>query len=110
MKDTLCTNGGHSHHQFGVNLVGFHAINFTVQAFVFIIYNNEIHSMYTIYIYYTNSQLRLVSKRLALLAQLNTLINSTICSLNNELTRNNANILSTINSQLKQHSILNMKQ
>ncbi len=26
MKDTLCIDGGHSHHQFGVNLVGFHAI------------------------------------------------------------------------------------
>ncbi len=31
MKDTLCIGGGHSHHQFGVNLVGFHAIIFTVQ-------------------------------------------------------------------------------
>ncbi len=30
MKDTLCIGGGHSHHQFGVNLVGFHAIIFTV--------------------------------------------------------------------------------
>ncbi len=30
MKDTLCIGGGHSHHQFGVNLVGFHAILFTV--------------------------------------------------------------------------------
>ncbi len=30
MKDTLCIDGGHSHHQFGVNLVGFHAIIFTV--------------------------------------------------------------------------------
>ncbi len=30
MKDTLCIGGGHSHHQFGVNLVGFHAVNFTV--------------------------------------------------------------------------------
>ncbi len=28
MKDTLCIGGGHSHHQFGVNLVGFHAIIF----------------------------------------------------------------------------------
>ncbi len=32
MKDTLCTGGGHSHHQFGVNLVGFHAIIFTVYS------------------------------------------------------------------------------
>ncbi len=24
VKDTLCIDGGHSHHQFGVNLVGFH--------------------------------------------------------------------------------------
>ncbi len=30
MKDTLCIGGGYSHHQFGVNLVGFHAIIFTV--------------------------------------------------------------------------------
>ncbi len=30
MKDTLCIGGGPSHHQFGVNLVGFHAIIFTV--------------------------------------------------------------------------------
>ncbi len=30
MKDTLCIDGGHSNHQFGVNLVGFHAIIFTV--------------------------------------------------------------------------------
>ncbi len=30
MKDTLCIGGRHSHHQFGVNLVGFHAIIFTV--------------------------------------------------------------------------------
>ncbi len=30
MKDTLCIGGGHSHHQFGVNLVGFHTIIFTV--------------------------------------------------------------------------------
>ncbi len=30
MKDTLCIGGGHSHHQFGVNLVGFHAIIFTL--------------------------------------------------------------------------------
>ncbi len=30
MKDTLCIGGGHSYHQFGVNLVGFHAIIFTV--------------------------------------------------------------------------------
>ncbi len=33
MKDTLCIGGGHSHHQFGVNLVGFHAIIFTVHDF-----------------------------------------------------------------------------
>ncbi len=33
MKDTLCIDGGHSHHQFGVNLVGFHAIIFTVYLF-----------------------------------------------------------------------------
>ncbi len=26
MKDTLCIDGGHSHHQVDVNLVGFHAI------------------------------------------------------------------------------------
>ncbi len=32
MKDTLCIGGGHSHHQFGVNLVGFHAIIFTVHS------------------------------------------------------------------------------
>ncbi len=32
MKDTLCIGGGHSHHQFGVNLVGFHAIIFTVKG------------------------------------------------------------------------------
>ncbi len=32
MKDTLCIDVGHSHHQFGVNLVGFHAIIFTVQG------------------------------------------------------------------------------
>ncbi len=30
MKDTLFIDGEHSHHQFGVNLVGFHAIIFTV--------------------------------------------------------------------------------
>ncbi len=30
MKDTLCIDGGHSHHQVDVNLVGFHAIIFTV--------------------------------------------------------------------------------
>ncbi len=34
VKDTLCIGGGHSHHQFGVNLVGFHAIIFTVQHFI----------------------------------------------------------------------------
>ncbi len=33
MKDTLCIGVGHSHHQFGVNLVCFHAIIFTVQTF-----------------------------------------------------------------------------
>ncbi len=33
MKDTLCIGGGHSHHQFGVNLVGFHAIIFTVYSY-----------------------------------------------------------------------------
>ncbi len=33
MKDTLCIGGGHSHHQFGVNLVGFHAIIFTVYLY-----------------------------------------------------------------------------
>ncbi len=33
MKVTLCIGGGHSHHQFGVNLVGFHAIIFTVWTF-----------------------------------------------------------------------------
>ncbi len=32
MKDMLCIDSGHSHHQFGVNLVGFHAIIFTVQS------------------------------------------------------------------------------
>ncbi len=32
MKDTLCIGGGHSHHQFGVILVGFHAIMFTVHS------------------------------------------------------------------------------
>ncbi len=32
MKDTLCIDGGHSYHQFGVNLVGFHAILFTVKG------------------------------------------------------------------------------
>ncbi len=32
MKDTLCIDGGHSHHQYGVILVGFHAIFFTVQS------------------------------------------------------------------------------
>ncbi len=32
MNGTLCIDGGHSHHQFGVNLVGFHAIIFTVSA------------------------------------------------------------------------------
>ncbi len=26
MKDKLCIDGGHSHNQFGVNLVGFHDI------------------------------------------------------------------------------------
>ncbi len=26
MKDMLCIDGGHSHHQLGVDLVGFHAI------------------------------------------------------------------------------------
>ncbi len=30
MKDTLCIDGVHSHHQFGVNLVSFHAIIVTV--------------------------------------------------------------------------------
>ena len=30
MEDTPCIGGGHSHHQFGVNLVGFHTIIFTV--------------------------------------------------------------------------------
>ncbi len=35
MKDTLCIGGEHSHHQFGVNLVGFHAIIFTVYLFIF---------------------------------------------------------------------------
>ncbi len=34
VKDTLCIGGGQSHHQFDVNLVGFHAIIFTV-------YNNS---------------------------------------------------------------------
>ncbi len=32
MKDTLCTDGGHSPHQFGVNLVGFHAIIFYIEG------------------------------------------------------------------------------
>ncbi len=31
MKDTLCIDGGHSYHQLGVNLMGFHAIIFTMQ-------------------------------------------------------------------------------
>ncbi len=31
VKDTLCIDGGHSQHQFGVNLVGFHAIIFSVK-------------------------------------------------------------------------------
>ncbi len=35
MKDTLCIGGGHSHHQFGVNLVGFHDIIFTVRGHAF---------------------------------------------------------------------------
>ncbi len=30
MKDMLCIDSGHSHHQFGLNLVGFYSINFTV--------------------------------------------------------------------------------
>ncbi len=34
MKDTLCIGGGHSHHQFGVNLVGFHAIIFKVHVLI----------------------------------------------------------------------------
>ncbi len=42
MKDTLCIGGGHSHHQFGVNLVGFYAIIFTVYAKV-----NEVKEPYT---------------------------------------------------------------
>ncbi len=31
MKDTLCIDGGHSHYQFGVNLV-FSCLIFTVQS------------------------------------------------------------------------------
>ncbi len=35
-KDTLCIDGGHSHHQFDVILVGFHAIISTVYSSHFI--------------------------------------------------------------------------
>ncbi len=40
MKDTLCIGGGHSHHQFGVNLVGFHAIIFTVRSGYYVFDDN----------------------------------------------------------------------
>ncbi len=43
MKDTLCIGGGHSHHRFGVNLVGFHAIIFTVYIIIiYIVKNGEL--------------------------------------------------------------------
>ncbi len=42
MKDTLCIDGGHSRHQFGVNLVGFHAITFIVGAIVRLIEHNTL--------------------------------------------------------------------
>ncbi len=30
VNNMLCIDGGHSQHQFGANLVGFHTTNFTV--------------------------------------------------------------------------------
>ncbi len=36
MKDTLCIGGGHSHHQFGVNLVGFHYNFYSVGTYMIV--------------------------------------------------------------------------